>query len=375
VEDAAFTPDNTFYFTIDRLPPIKVLCVTSDTSRVEGSESVWFQSAMGKEGLGLFHAEVLQLEQVSIDALDSYAVVVLLNVGNLEKSLIRGIESFIRAGGGLFLAPADRLDAVDFNRLFEGLTPGRLVRKRAVINNDFVTLSKINVHHPILRHLNAGGGLDFGAARFRRYWSAVPFEGSDVIMRFDSGDPALLERTVGKGRILLFASSLDTRWNDLPMKVSYLPLMQEIVRYLSHRGDRKRSYKIGEAVPLPSAPDTLTHITDPRGRINAVLSTAAAPSFFTETEFPGFYKFSAAKTSDYFAVNVPATESDLSSVSPIEIQDAIVGPDTNSQITSTIQSGIRNVQIEKSQKVWWWLMLTALILGLGETFLANRTYR
>jgi len=249
------------------------------------------------------------------------------------------------------------------------------VQKRIGINNDFVTLSELNARHPILRPLKTDGRIDFGAARFSGYWSTASLEGSDVIMRFDSGDPVLLERSVGKGRVLLFTSSLDTTWNNLPMKVLYLPLMQEIVRYLSHRGDRRRSYAIGEAVLLPTAPETTARITDSRGRIREVMPSFTGPSFFTETEFPGFYKFSAAKISDYFAVNVPAEESDFSSISLSEIREAVVSFHTKSQISRQIQTGTRNVQIEKSQKIWWWLLLAALVLGLGETFLANRTYR
>ena len=47
------------------------------------------------------------------------------------------------------------------------------------------------------------------------------------------GAPALLERRVGNGRVLLWTSTLDLSWSDLPLKPIYLPFVHQAVRHLA----------------------------------------------------------------------------------------------------------------------------------------------
>ena len=57
---------------------------------------------------------------------------------------------------------------------------------------------------------------------------------AQVLARFDAGAPALVERQVGSGRVLLWASTLDLSWSDLPLKPVFLPFV--------HRACAPRGY-------------------------------------------------------------------------------------------------------------------------------------
>ncbi|MGE5816207.1 MAG: hypothetical protein ACM36C_17090, partial [Acidobacteriota bacterium] len=70
-----------------------------------------------------------------------------------------------------------------------------------------------------------------GSARFTRAWR-VREAGWDVLARFNDGAPALLERSLGEGRVLFFASDVNRGWNDLPLQSSFVPFVHEIARYL-----------------------------------------------------------------------------------------------------------------------------------------------
>ena len=52
--------------------------------------------------------------ELAPEALASYAVVVLMNVGNLDSAQMNGLKSYVKGGGGLLLAPADRADIRSF---------------------------------------------------------------------------------------------------------------------------------------------------------------------------------------------------------------------------------------------------------------------
>ena len=48
-------------------------------------------------------------------------------------------------------------------------------------------------------------------------------EEDDVPLRLGNGDPLLLEHALGAGRVLLFASTIDNVWNDLPISPLFVP--------------------------------------------------------------------------------------------------------------------------------------------------------
>ena len=48
--------------------------------------------------------------------------------------------------------------------------------------------------------------------------------------------------------------TVDNRWNDLPLKPSFLPLFHEIVRYLTRYNESRGWYALGEAIPVVGRP-------------------------------------------------------------------------------------------------------------------------
>ena len=111
-------------------------------------------------------------------------------------------------------------------------------------NNRAGLLSVTDLRHPIFRPFGPLSA-NLGQVRFERTWRIRP-EGWDVAARFSDGTPALLERGEGRGRIVLFASDFDRRWNDFPVQPSFVPFVVEAVRYVS--GARAGSgYLVGGA--------------------------------------------------------------------------------------------------------------------------------
>jgi hypothetical protein len=196
-----------------------------------------------------------------------------------------------------------------------------------------------------------------------------------VILRFENGDAALVANRVGNGRVLLFTSSLDPEWNNFPRQVTYLPLLHEAMRYLAGSQDQKTVYRVGELVPLPIAPGGAARVTSPRGEETLLRSTAAGLAFYRATDQPGFYETRSGNWLSSFAVNVSAQESDLTAIALDDIRDRVAHSEAQQVTSHAEQISPLRVQLEKSQQSWWWILLLVLVLGLFETFLANRTYR
>ncbi len=78
-------------------------------------------------------------------------------------------------------------------------------------------------------------------------WAGVKFyyavrvddPGSRVVARLTDQTPLLLEKKIGEGRVLLFASGLDNLTNDFPLHPVFVPFVEQTALYLS--GTERRS--------------------------------------------------------------------------------------------------------------------------------------
>jgi len=114
-----------------------------------------------------------------------------------------------------------------------------------------VALSPIDSRHPVFRPFGPLAA-NLGQVRFARAWR-VSSDGWDVVARFTDGNPALLERHEGRGRVVLFTSDLDRQWNDFPLHSAFVPFVIESVRYVSGPQDHSRDYVVGAATESAGA--------------------------------------------------------------------------------------------------------------------------
>jgi hypothetical protein len=176
-----------------------------------------------------------------------YSLVVLTSTRGLERRAREALAAHVRAGGGLLLTAAADQDAAMLSNLFgwqPPLAPGDMHERP-------LTFAATDPRHPVFRPF---GPLlaNLGTVRFDRAWRVRP-EGWTVLAQFDDGSPALLERTEGSGRVLLFASDLDRRWNDFPVHPSFVPFAIETARFASAARASGRELMVG-AVPAGLEP-------------------------------------------------------------------------------------------------------------------------
>ena len=167
-------------------------------------------------------------------------------------------------------------------------------------------------------------------SRFYRYFSVAEDEaaGADVLLSYDDGRPFLLERSLGRGRVLLFTSTADRDWTDLPTRTAYVPLMHSLVGYaaqLSKAAQRPQVFLPGPtSVRIQGAQEggSLTILT-PDGkellsRFARQEGVTAAP--VTEYTVPGIYRLSSSADTDYLAVNATRAESDFAKLQQADLQ-------------------------------------------------------
>lgn len=127
--------------------------------------------------------------------------------------------------------------------------------------------------------------------------------------------PAVIERSVGAGKVLLFNTTADDSWSDLPRRKSYVPLVDRLLNYLSGGGVR-RSFEVGDPVTLPladwKAGDMVAVVTPGGVRLTPVLATAGGRTLLRLDGVgePGVYRVERTTPERNFAFVVNAGRGD-----------------------------------------------------------------
>jgi len=229
---------------LDPVSPQTILLVTSGAS-----ESGFYMARALGAAAGRMETRATPSPSMAQGDLSSYSAVVLLSTRGLERRSRESIAAFVRAGGGLLIAPSPDVEPVVLAAIFNwGPAMAGAVEAAAA-----VAWAPTDLRHPIFRPFGALAA-NLGQVRFERAWH-LDTAGWDVAARFTDGNAALLERREGKGRVVLFASDLDRRWNDFPLHPAFVPFAVEAVHYVSGARDRGRDYVVG-SVPdgVPDRP-------------------------------------------------------------------------------------------------------------------------
>src|SRR6185436_11153968 len=152
------------------------------------------------------------------------ASVVLLNDVDVNAALGRRLQRFVQDGGGLFVAAGPRASWPAEADLLPASLSQPIDRSRG----ESARVGALEYGHPVFEVFRAPRSGDFSSARF------------------DAGTPALIERKVGSGHVMLWASTLDLSWSDLPLKPVFLPFLHRSMVHLANYTEPSPWLTIGQ---------------------------------------------------------------------------------------------------------------------------------
>jgi hypothetical protein len=241
VDDPGGLPaDDTRYVVLGARGASRALVVADATSGLYVSRAI--ESSTGEESsFDAEHVTGAAFAAMPADRVSSYQVVALLTTNGIDRTARETLGRQVQNGTGLFVAAGAGIDPSVLAGLANWQPPISAVEQA----DTPLTLAATDLRHPIFRPFGALAA-NLGQVRFNRAWR-VRSDGWSVIGRFSNGTPALLERALGQGRVVLLASDVDRRWNDFPLHPSFVPFALETIRYLA--GDRRqpREYTIAQA--------------------------------------------------------------------------------------------------------------------------------
>jgi hypothetical protein len=352
--------DNARYAVLDQASRPSILVVTA-AGELE-REAFYVQSALAAAGVASAGYQVVgssaaQLSTSDAARLSPHTAILLLSTRGLERKGREALAGYVRAGGGLLVAAGPEIDAeVIAGVLGEG-TPLRIVPpaaaeaepRRAVAagRQNATTLAPTDVRHPLFQPFGENAAM-LGLVKFR---TVARIGGPDcqTLARFTSGEAALIDCPAGDGRALIIASDLDNRWNDFPVRASFVPFIHEAVAYLGSARPHASEYLVADAPPgIPRRPGVVT------------VSDAIGGSGGTDE---------ATGRSRRIAINVDPREGDPARLSADEFQSAV----TRLRDAGTAQAHLEAKQQEDRQHLWRYVLAIMIAALAVEGVVASRT--
>ena len=371
IGDDALAADNAFYFVLTPPRPVDVTLVT----RATRNSALYLSRALAIGENPRFSVEQHGADDLSEDVLRRSRVVIFDDVNSSDATTVR-LKRFVENGGGVFVVAGPQSSwsgaAAD---LLPATTTGAIDRTRGAAG----TVGGLAYGHAVFEPFRAPRSGDFSAARFYGYRGVTLAKDAQVLARFDDGAPALIERQVGRGRVLLWTSTLDLYWNDLALKPVFLPFVHQVVRHLSAYRERPSYSTVGQVIDL-------TEFAQAGGKASGrlILTPGGARedlegdrSRVLELAEQGFYEIREARAGSPAAVaasNVELIESDTTAVDPKEIAAAVTSGGTRAA-GATGPITLPDEAQERTQGLWWYLLFAGILLLTAESLLAHRLSR
>ncbi len=395
-EADALKTDNVMRHSVSVWDQLELLLVSGDTNpKPLESETAFLQIALQPftsataASSDLIRASVVTPDRIKPDLVAGNRVVVLANVPRLSDSQVNLLKGFVEAGGGLLVFAGDRIDVEWYNQRLapsqSPLLPCEVANLVTVTDEDDEAARIVAQHydHPALEFFNDPRNGSLSGMKIHTRYGLRPRTAAmtRTLAHLDSGEPFMVEHAFGQGRVIQCCTACDDDWSNLPMRPSYLPLMQQLVTYLASTVYPPRNLDVGDKAAALLGPGFVGQsmtMTDPEGRQHTLEAVAAGYHSlveYTDTYRPGLYVLQTPdEKTVHFVVNASRQESQIK-VLEDEKFEALAEEMGARAVSSSADYLKLDRQRRFGREIWKPLLAAILFLILAELLLQQRFSR
>ena len=286
---------------------------------------------------------------------------IVVDPGEISTPLQRRLDRHLDEGGGMLLIAGPRSQGMGALPLGGDPLTGSIVGGvRSVV--------ALDTEHPLAQ-------TSFSTVGVERSLSLPTRPGETILAlvaaesaghRSEADAPFVVEKRIGKGRLIVLLTALDREWSSLVLRPAFVGFVRSAVDYLAQ--NLPLAAAAGQAVSIPASS---AQIFDADGqRVLALGNTTTRP--VVRIPKPGFYTVRAPGREASMAVNIDPRESDLRSVEPELLERWQAATTTAPDDALRSQDGLEGQQ---AQPRWHplapWLLIVAAVLLLIESLAAN----
>jgi hypothetical protein len=251
------------------------------------------------------------------------------------------LEAFVRRGGGFLAYFGQFADAGQLSAFVEGkvdpLLPARIGEKRFDKDHP-ILIDRDDEHtqaHALFKETNQPL---FFSPDVYGYVEVSGYAPDAVVAKYTNGDPAVLEKRYGRGRVVMVTTTPDARFFALNGSLLPAVVFYNATQYLVWESPTRRNVTVGDPVDviLPAGAREV-EVTPPAsagGPSREEVAEGTLEFQLTDTSAPGFYRVVArgaggaampAESAMDAAVNVDPEEGDLRRATPEELKRTYQG--------------------------------------------------
>ncbi|MDA0204820.1 MAG: BatA domain-containing protein [Acidobacteria bacterium] len=355
--------DDVRLVAIDNSEPEPILFVTSDRRQ---RDALYFGAAVGASRSARFKLEVTSAGEAERRKPDYFALIVLSDIANLSTGFENKLREWTELGGAVLVAIGPAVST-------RGSVPvsGRRVSVAPLQDRagaEFQIAGQLDLSHAALGRVER-----FRGVKFFRQARVEATEVDDVLVSLADGSPLLIENPLGAGKVMVFASSFDNVWNDLPVQPVFVPFVVELARYLSGAAEDTHQATVDTSLALAQRREggAAIQIVDPAGDRALSLSQSVEQTDVALDQL-GFYEMQSARGVELIAVNPDPRESNFR---PLESDTLTLWQATGrggTEPTQTAGVGAESPIKPPPLKIWRFLLLLLVVVVLVESVIGNQ---
>lgn len=396
--------DDRRYFSFEVAAPWRILLASPEPVDYYGGiiQLALAPPELRQKGIARFDCELVSQSKLSDMPLEVYDAIWLIDPKPLSQQAWQRLAGYVATGGGVAVllgGNAGKLGQIDdsFNNSSAAeLLPGPITLQWRLQGDD-VYLAPRSLEHPVLAPFKSlEGDIPWVDFPIFKYWEFGKLaDDVNTITPFSNGDPALLERPVGRGRVLSFATPLTdlpsdrNPWNYLltgPNAWPGLILATEMANYLVDSVDRRLNFTVGQQVeldlPTGETFDYLWLVTPPPAS-DRIKTTPLGPEnrlVVTATDSPGTYRLEAGGEQGVslgFSVNLPADETQLARIDEEALQQITEPENVDlARKTAAIDEMLKGLGTGTAPiELFPWLLVLTVLIITTEQLVSSLFYR
>jgi hypothetical protein len=336
-----------------------------------------------------------QPNELENSTINQYELILLSNLGQLTPRSAKNLHDYVNQGGALIVFPGSAVEANAYNNdpNLSALLPAKIgAAQGPPAGQKFLGWQSKSYEHPLVTLWNNPDSGNLGGVRVSKYFpltlKPAPSDAAlapEVVVKYADGEPAIVEQTVGKGKVILFSSSATTDWTTLPIHPSFVPLLIRIISYVTSGLGGNLNLSPGQSFSYPVDAEyggkgfSVLRPGEKERRIVGEIESGEQSAFlrYSDTDQAGPYALFIGddpKPKVVFAVQSDPDESNLAQQPKADLEPllnpaataASSGPDSSPDKSA---AGHRRVP---GRELWFPLALAALALALIEMVLAHR---
>lgn len=376
---------------------------------------------------GPFKVTKLPGDELGLEDIQDADVIVLGNVPFIRDDVARALDRRVRDGAGLVVFLGEKIQPEAYTELFEKAVPANGTHKKgkavvqaekelgtsgkkadeksavetllpAAVGEKLVDetdvakdededtdlyLSPEYLDHEWMRFFRQKKYKDYLRVPVKQAWALDLKDRDDthIVARYSTGAPAIVEKRVGEGRVVLIGTTADLDWNQWFTEQLGPILFKRIVMAVIPAMATSKSADVGRQVRirLPATERKVgIKLLSPDDQLKTVqpeMANGKVAMVFEGQRLAGTYRVridTAPPREELFALNVETDESDLRALTPDDLSDLF--PDGEIRLVSEeseaeLSSILRGKRL--GSELWWPVLFLALMIFIGELLLGR----